>query len=135
MADVYKAGGILIQNRKLLVVKSENEEMYFAPGGKIEKNETPKQSLVRELKEELAVEVDENDLEEFGTFYGIPAGQVDKVIEMSVFLVKNWKGTVVASSEIEKILWINSDLPENIKIGSIFAHKVLPLLKNQNLID
>ena len=135
MADIHKAGGILIQDRKFLVEKSKNKEFYIAPGGSIEAGETPQQALVRELKEEFQISVNENDLEEFGTFFAQAAGQESKSLQMDVFFVKKWNGTPTPDNEVEKILWISSDLPKDIKVGSIFEHEVLPKLREMNLID
>lgn len=50
--DIHKAGGILIKDRKFLVERSKNKTFFIAPGGSIEPRETPKQALVRELKED-----------------------------------------------------------------------------------
>ena len=66
--DIYKAAGIIIKNRKLLIEKSENKEFFIAPGGSIEEGETPEQALVRELWEEFEIKVKESDIEEFGHF-------------------------------------------------------------------
>jgi hypothetical protein len=73
--------------------------------------------------------------EEFGTFTAEAAGQTDKIVKMYVFIVKNWIGEPVPDNEVEEIMWIDSNLSANIKVGSIFEHEVLPRLKKANLID
>ena len=133
--DIHKAGGILIKDRKFLVERSKNKTFLIAPGGSIEEGETSKQALVRELKEEFQLTVQENDLQEFGTFYAQAAGQESKYLQMDVFIVKQWQGEIIPDNEVEEILWINSRLPMDVQIGSIFEHEVLPRLKEQNLID
>ena len=55
--DIHKASGILLQDRKVLVTRSRGKENFVHPGGKLEQGETPKQALVRELKEELNIDV------------------------------------------------------------------------------
>ena len=57
MADIHKAAGIIIQDRKLLFARAKDMDFFIDPGGKIEPDETAKQALVRELKEELAIDV------------------------------------------------------------------------------
>lgn len=134
-ADIYKSGGIVIRNRKLLVERSKNKEFFIAPGGSIEKGESPKQALVRELEEEFMIQVDETNLAEFGVFYAKAAGAEDKTIRMDVFIVQSWEGEPTPSSEVEEMLWVTSQIPEDMQLGSIFEHEVLPRLKQANLID
>lgn len=133
--DIHKSGGIIIRDRKLLVERSVGKEFFIAPGGSIEEGETSTQALVRELQEEFMIDVLEDALEEFGTFYANAAGIDGKVVRMDVFTVKSWTGEPTPNSEVEEIRWITSQIPEGIKVGSIFEHEVLPRLKQQNLID
>lgn len=50
-------------------------------------------------------------------------------------MVKSWEGEPTPNSEVEQLLWITNDVPSEIKVGSIFEHKVIPRLKELNLID
>ncbi len=133
--EVYKAGGILIQDRKTLVGRSHGKEVFISPGGKIETGETPRQALVRELNEEFQIEVDESDLEPFGTFSAEAAGQPGRVVHIEHFIVKKWRGEVRPDNEVEALRWITSKLPPGFKLGSIFEHEIMPRLKKQGLID
>ena len=135
MIDIKKAGGILIKDRKFLVERSKGKTLFIAPGGSIETGETPKEALVRELKEEYTILTNEEDFEEFGVFTARAAGQEDKLVEMNVFLVKKWIGEITPDNEVEEVMWINSNLSKGLKLGSIFEHEVLPRLKQLNLID
>jgi mutator protein MutT len=135
MDDIHKAGGILIQDRKLLFVRNKDTEFFIDPGGKIEPGETPTQALVRELKEEVSIDVDEADLEPFGSFIAEAANHPGRQIHMQVFMVKKWRGEIKLASEIAEMRWLTSDLPTDIKTGSIFGHQVLPLLKEKDLVD
>ncbi len=53
---------------------------------------------------------------------------------MDVFTVK-YTGKIIPDSEVEEVRWISSDIPADIEVGSIFAHEVLPRLKEQGLVD
>ncbi|HRY60146.1 MAG TPA: NUDIX domain-containing protein [Patescibacteria group bacterium] len=132
---IYKSGGILIKDKKLLVERSKNKEFFISPGGSIEDGETPTQALARELWEEFKINVVEDNFEEFGVFSAQAVGQEDRKIQMNVYIVKSWQGEPTPSSEVEEILWINSNIPDGIKVGSIFEHDVIPKLKELNLID
>jgi 8-oxo-dGTP diphosphatase len=135
--DIYKAAGIIIRDRRLLVEKSNGKDIFMAPGGKLEPDETPKQALVRELKEEVQLTVKETDLEDFGTFYAEAAGSHDagKRMRMDVFFVHNATGDILPDNEVEEVRWISSNIDPDIELGSVFAHEVIPRLKNQKHID
>lgn len=134
-SDIHKAAGIIIQDRKLLVERSKGKEHFKAPGGKIEPGENAKQALIRELSEEFQIQVNENDLEDFGVFCHPAAGQEEKSLCMNIFVVKKWEGEITPDHEVEQILWLTSQFPAGIKVGSIFEHEVIPRLKAKNLID
>ena len=133
--DIYKAGGIIIVDRKLLVERSAGKDYFIHPGGKIERGETAKQALIRELKEEFQIDVVEEDLELFDQNSAPAANSPEVDVHMDVFLVKKWQGEVKPDSEVEEIRWLTSDVPKDIKIGSIMEHKTIPKLKAEGLID
>jgi mutator protein MutT len=134
VADIYKAAGVIVKNRKLLFTRN-HDVVFFAPGGKIEAGETAQQALVRELKEELDIDVNEADLEPFGEYTAEAANQVGKTVHMQAFVVKKWTGTITPSAEIEEIRWLTSTLPADIQVGSIFGKEVLPKLAELDLVD
>ena len=134
-SDIHKAAGIIIVDRKLLVEKDFDKEFFIAPGGKLDPGETPKQTLVRELKEEYLIDVSENDLEEFGSFSAPSSGQEHRTVYMDCFIVHKWQGEISRGHKVEKLLWLTSQIPTGIKVGSIFEHEVIPRLASQNLID
>lgn len=133
--DIYKAAGIIIEDRKLLFTRAKDMDFFIDPGGKIEEGETAKQALVRELKEELGIDVDEADLEPFDEFVAEAANHKGKSVNMQAFIVKKWKGTIQPSAEIEELRWLTSNLPTDTQVGSIFGGRVLPKLHEQGLVD
>jgi 8-oxo-dGTP diphosphatase len=133
--DLYKAGGIIIKDRKVLVERSYGKQYFVHPGGKLEGNETARQALVRELREEFQIRVNESDLEIFGTFTAEAANHPGKIVKINQFFVKKWQGEIQPASEVEEIRWINSNIPPDMKLGSIFKTKAIPELKKMGLID
>lgn len=135
MNDIYKAAGIIIVDRKLLFTRAEDMKIFIDPGGQIESGETAKQALVRELKEELSIDVNEDDLEAFGEYTAEAANHQGRTVHMQAFVVNKWQGDITASAEIEELRWLTSHLPADIKVGSIFGGQVLPKLHEQGLVD
>lgn len=133
--DIHKAGGVLIQNRKILVGRTRGKSSFIAPGGSIEDGETPQESLIRELVEEFDIHVSESNLELIDTFYADAAEQPDKKIRMDVFLVRSWNGDPKPSSEVEEMRWIDTTDIGTLTVGSIVEHNILPLLKSRGLIE
>jgi 8-oxo-dGTP diphosphatase len=133
--DIYKASGIIIVDRKVLVERSVGKDYFIHPGGKIEPGETPKQAVIRELQEEFTITVREEDLEEFDTNSAPAANTPEVNVHMDVFLVRKWEGDITPASEVEEIRWITSKIPSDIRVGSIMEHETIPKLKAQNLID
>ncbi len=133
--DIHKAAGIIIKDRKFLVTRSKGKNFFISPGGKIELGENKHSALKRELYEELQIEVDISDLKDLDTFYALAQGRENTYLRMDVLFVNKWTGQIAPSSEVEEIMWIDSNLPPNIELGSIFKHDVLPILKKLDLID
>jgi 8-oxo-dGTP diphosphatase len=102
--DIHKAAGIIIKDRKLLVERSKNKQFFIAPGGSIEEGETAPEALVRELKEEFDIDVAEEDLEEFGTFYDQAAGQEHLTFREDVFGLESGKASLRLVAKLKKLL-------------------------------
>jgi len=52
------AGNLLIEEGKLLLLYRKDEEHWEVPGGKVEEGESPTQAAVREVEEEIGVDVE-----------------------------------------------------------------------------
>lgn len=135
MADIIKAAAIIIKNKKVLVERSKHKDHFVPPGGKLEAGETPSQALIRELKEELQIDVREQDFELIGVFRAEAANQPGKEVEAHMFMIRHWQGEIAAASEVEELAWINSAVPVGMKVGSICVHDIMPGLKEKGLID
>lgn len=133
--DIYKASGIILRDRKVLAERSVGKEYFIHPGGKIEPGETAKQALVRELKEEFSINVKEEDLEFFDKSSAPAANSPEVDVYMDTFIVKRWTGEIIPDNEVEEIRWLTSQVPPDIKLGSIMEHTHLPKLKAAGLID
>ncbi len=64
MREVEVVAAIIVKDKKVLATKrleGEFDGMWEFPGGKIEKNETHPQALIREIREELESDIIVND--------------------------------------------------------------------------
>jgi 8-oxo-dGTP diphosphatase len=135
MADIRKAGAILIRDRKLLLTRTRGKDAFVAPGGKIEAGETALRCLERELLEELGISIRAADVAAFGTYAAAAAYDPSRQLEMQVFAVREWEGEPRPAHEVEEMRWVTSGEAADMSIGSIFAHEVIPRLKADGVID
>ena len=91
--------------RVLIAQRPEGKSMaglWEFPGGKVEKHETPEAALIRELKEELAVDTVENCLAPF-TFAS--HAYDDFHLLMPLYVCRKWEGGVTPM-ENQQIKWV-----------------------------
>lgn len=109
---------VLIKNNKILLSRRHNtgyfDGNYSFPAGHLDGNETLKQAMVRETKEEIGVLLDTADLELVHTMNRrIPDNErVD-----FFFTVKRWEGEpkIMESDKCDDLSWFElNNLPKNI---------------------
>jgi len=88
----------LVDRDGRLLVQQRPEGLSMAglwefPGGKLEPSETPEQALIRELGEELAIDVDHACLAP-ACFASEPLG--DRHLLLLLYVCRKWRGTPVA---------------------------------------
>lgn len=77
---IDKLAWIYVKDGKILSTRSAGKDMWYIPGGKREGNETDEQALVREIREELSVDLTPETMRHYGTFeaqaHGKPEGTI-----------------------------------------------------------
>jgi 8-oxo-dGTP diphosphatase len=92
-------------DRVLLARRPEGKAMaglWEFPGGKVEAHETPETALIRELREELAIDVTQACLAPF-TFAS--HAYDDFHLLMPLYVCRRWHGTVTAL-EHQELAWV-----------------------------
>jgi len=110
MNIIYVSAACLVspEGQILLAGRPEGKDMqglWEFPGGKIEQGETPEAALVRELKEELAITVNKEDLTAAG-FVSHCYNEQNLHVILMLFICKKWQGTTIGN-EGQKIKWID----------------------------
>lgn len=54
----FTASALIIENNKVLLLFHKKLNVWLYPGGHVEKNETPEQTLFREVKEETGLDIE-----------------------------------------------------------------------------
>jgi 8-oxo-dGTP diphosphatase len=96
-----------VDGRVLIAQRPEGKSMaglWEFPGGKIDAGETPEQALIRELQEELGIDVTANCLAPF-TFASHRYD--DFHLLMPLYVCRVWDGTVVAR-EGQTLKWVRA---------------------------
>ena len=97
-----------IDGRVLLARRPESKTMaglWEFPGGKLQPGETPEAALIRELREELGIDVAANCLAPFAF---ASHAYANFHLLMPLFLCRRWKGRP-ASREGQKLAWVRPD--------------------------
>lgn len=112
MKQIDKIALIVIENGKILSTKSIGKDKYYIPGGKREANETDHETLIREIKEELSVDILRGTIMYVGTFTAQSDGDKEGVnVKMTCYKAE-YLGVLKKNNEIAEIRWLNyNDLP------------------------
>jgi ADP-ribose pyrophosphatase YjhB (NUDIX family) len=129
---IRKSTAIIIKDKKLLLVTTSDESFYWTPGGKIEEGESSEEALIRELKEELKIEVASTS--PYFTYSSV-IEEDNKPRKVDCFFVE-YTGELTCSSEISSMIWVSKDDISNNKIvlqNGVKLHLV-PKLLADNLL-
>ena len=131
MNEVDKIAFIHIVDGKILSTRTKGRNKFYIPGGKREADETDEETLVREVKEELAVHIIRETISYLGTFKAQSDGATEGVIVKMTCYTAEYNGNLKASSEIEELRWLDiSDLD----IISEVDKKIFAFLKTEGLL-
>jgi 8-oxo-dGTP diphosphatase len=129
---IDKLAFIELRDRKVLETKSRGKDTWYIPGGKRDPGESDEQALIREIKEELDVDIDPATIEHYGTFEAQAHGKPDgTMIRMACYQAK-FAGELKPSAEVEFMDWFDYSKKS---LTSPVDHLVFDDLKAKNLID
>lgn len=118
MKQIKVVAAIIKNEDKILATKrgyGEFINMWEFPGGKIESGETKEQALVREIKEELNIEINVDkfalDIEyQYPNFYLFMSCFMCSIKEGSIELLEHNDGKWITKEELNTLNWLPADI-------------------------
>ncbi|GIU07309.1 MULTISPECIES: NUDIX domain-containing protein [unclassified Shewanella] len=132
MKVIDKLAWVLIRDGKLLAVRSKGKQLFYLPGGKREAGESDEQALVREIKEELSVELEPSTIEYMNTFTAQADGKAEGVSVKLTCYFADFTGELQPDAEIEQLEFV--DLNDE-AICSVAALVALRWLESKSLVN
>jgi len=133
MADIEKAGLLLIRDRRILLCrKKSGSPLLILPGGKFESGETAVECLRRELREELG-QVTATGLQHIGSYTDRAAGDSTKTVRIELYRGE-LAGMPVASAEIGELVWFG-EAGDWAQLAPSLANRILPDLIARGFLD
>lgn len=114
MDIIDKIALLYIQDEKILSTRSKGKDKYYIPGGKRETGETDNETLIREIKEELSVDIIEDSIKYYGTFTAQAHGKAERILVKMTCYNGEFTGQLKADSEIAEIVWLTYKDKESI---------------------
>jgi 8-oxo-dGTP diphosphatase len=112
---------------QLLVVRKRATNAWMLPGGKAEKGESATQTVLREVREELQLNIAQEALHYLGHFSAPAANEPDHIVEAENFMAY-FDGDVVPCAELEEVRWINPAAPLPETTAPLLRHHQIPAL-------
>lgn len=118
MKEIKVVAAIIQKENKILATKrgyGEFINMWEFPGGKIEPGETKEEALIREIKEELNIEISVDkfaiDIEyQYPNFYLFMSCFMCSIKEGSIELLEHNDGKWITKEELNTLNWLPADI-------------------------
>ncbi|WP_162621816.1 NUDIX hydrolase [Microbacterium suaedae] len=111
----------------LLAVRKRGTSMLMQPGGKPDPGESAVEAAVREIREELSVELDPAQMRLLGVFEAPAANEGGYAVRGTVFTHPPVEVTAPAA-EIEEIRWIDDRGPLGADLAPLMTTQIVPAL-------
>lgn len=103
---IDKLAWIHLVDKKILSTRSKGKDVYYLPGGKREPGESDHRAVIREVLEELSVDLVPETLSYLGTFEAQAHGKPEGVMVKMTCYTGDYRGTIQAAAEIAEAVWL-----------------------------
>ncbi len=135
----YRVAGICVQNDKVLLQKPDNDTALAFPGGHVTFGETNAQTLTREFKEEIGVDISVGDLKWVGEIFfpwgNKPCHQICLYYNVDITSGNiPFEGMLIGSEQLEgrafnlEFHWVPLDELESIEVYPTNASQLMSKL-------
>lgn len=134
MKLIHIAAALLIgADGRTLLVRKRGTQAFMQPGGKIESGEPAVMALIRELEEELGLQVDPDTPVYLGSFAALAANEPGFEVRCELFEVRI-EDEVSPAAEIEDVLWITHDSHPDLNLAPLTRDTILPIYRRLALV-
>ena len=116
---------LVLDSGKALLVRKRGTRAFMQPGGKVHADETPCETLDRELREELGCGIVPGTERLVGHYKGPAANEPRAILHAALYAVE-LAGEAAPLAEIEEMLWLDLDMPARVELAPFTEQFVLP---------
>ncbi|MEX3504285.1 TIGR00730 family Rossman fold protein [Corynebacterium sp. LK2510] len=133
---VIHVAAVVLRDRDggVLCVRKASSPRFQLPGGKLDPGETPLDAAVREVREEIGVQINPGDLEAVGTFTADASNEPGHLVTATVFTHRgpdgpdSPSGAPRACAEIAELAWVDPADPAGVALAPLLREAVFPAL-------
>jgi 8-oxo-dGTP diphosphatase len=136
--NIIQVAAVVILDRRgrVLTVRKGGTHRFMQPGGKPEPHESPRQTAVREVAEEIGLHLDPARLVDMGTFSAAAANEENTAVVCRNFLVTfddaapDLLHALRPAAEIAELLWLPLDsLSPAAHLAPLLTEQVAPAVR------
>lgn len=128
------AGLVVTKNDQLLLAYSNNKNAWYLPGGKVDKGETPKEALIREIREELNIDLQPDKIESYKHISAPAYGESPELIMEQDTFRYDLTEKIQPSHEIAAVKFFDLEMYKQEPVQVPGVLKVFTLLKEDDII-